>query len=590
MEVLFLAERKKQSLLSGAFVLAVSAVLVKIIGLLYKIPLTALIGEVGRGYFSAAYNIFTPIYAVSMAGLPIAVSGMVSRNMALGRYKQVKKTFGVALSMFSVTGIGGTALLLLLAYPYSFWLINSPETFKCIIAIAPSVFFCCIMSAYRAYYEGLANMVPTAVSQVIEAVAKMVLGLGFAYGVMKYAMNEYQLYGTVFGAAASSSQQAQSLLYPYTASAAILGVSIGTVSGWLYLWVYKKIQGSIFTRTELINSPLAQKSRETAREMISFSMPVMTGSVILNITNFIDNVAVQNRLAAAVARDTSVIKEMYGAALAASETLDKDIGVYLYGVYGAVMDFRSLVPTVTMTLGISAIPVISAAWAVRNKKAVGRTVNSVIRTVMLLALPAGFAMAVLSEPLLSLIYGGTRTANMVKIAAPMLTAYGFATPIMAVSAPVTHMLQAVGRTDVPVKSLMMGATAKIVADYILVGNPQINIYGAPVGSILNGTIVVFYELACLIAETGAVPDLKSVFLKPFLCACVSTITAKLAFSGLKDALSLSSAFSLLISVIAAAVVYILLLTLIKGISGEDLRMIPKGEKIAKRLEKFGLLG
>ena len=268
----------------------------------------------------------------------------------------------------------------------------------------------------------------------------------------------------------------------------------------------------------------------------------------------------------------------------------EDIGVYLYGVYGAVMDFRSLVPTVTMTLGVSAIPVISAAWAVRNQKAVGRTVNSVIRTVMLLALPAGFAMAVLSEPLLNLIYGGTRTANMVDIAAPMLTAYGFATPIMAVSAPVTHMLQAVGRTDVPVKSLMMGATAKIVADYILVGNPQINIYGAPVGSILNGVIVVFYELACLIAETGAVPDIKSVFLKPFFCACVSTITAKLAFSGLKDALSLSSAFSLLLSVIAAVAVYILLLTLIKGISGEDLRMIPKGEKIAKRLEKFGLLG
>lgn len=585
-----MAERKKQSLLSGAFVLVVSAVLVKVIGLLYKIPLTALIGEVGRGYFSAAYNIFTPVYAVSMAGLPIAVSGMVSRNMALNKFKQVKKTFRVALSMFAVTGIGGTALLLLLAYPYSFWLINSPETFKCIIAIAPSVFFCCIMSAYRAYYEGLANMVPTAVSQVIEAVAKMALGIGFAYMVMKYGMNEYEITGAVFGTPAADSQQAQSLLYPWTASAAILGVSVGTVSGWLYLWIYKKIQGSIFTRTELINSPLAQKSRETAREMITFSMPVMTGSIILNITSFLDNVAVQNRLAAAVVRDTAVIKEMYGAALSASGTLDKDISVYLYGVYGAVMDFRSLVPTITMTLGISAIPVISAAWAINNKKAVRRTINSVIRTVMLVALPAGFAMAVLSEPILRLIYGGTRTVNMVEIAAPMLTAFGFATPIMAVSGPVTHMLQAVGRTDVPVKSLMMGATVKIVADYILVGNPQINIYGAPVGAILNGIIVVFYELACLVAETGAMPDIKSVFLKPFFCACMSTLTAKLTFSNLTDFAFLPSAINLLISVLAAAAVYLTLLVFVKGISGEDLRMLPKGEKIAKRLEKFGLLG
>lgn len=212
--MLFLAERRKQSLLSGAVVLAVSAIVVKVMGLIYKIPLTALIGEVGRGYFSAAYNIFTPIYAVSMAGLPVAVTGMVSRNMALGRYKQTKKIFGAALAMFSFTGIAGTALLLLLAYPYSFWLIRSPETFKSIVMIAPSVLFCCVMAAYRAYFEGLGNMIPTALSEVVESFTKMGFGILLAFLVMRCGMESFNSSGTVFGAQAASGRKPKASSFP----------------------------------------------------------------------------------------------------------------------------------------------------------------------------------------------------------------------------------------------------------------------------------------------------------------------------------------------------------------------------------------
>lgn len=589
-----MAERKKQSLFSGAFVLVVSTVIVKAVGLLYKIPLTALIGEVGRGYFSAAYNIFTPIYAISMAGLPVAVSRMVSRDCALGRYKQARKTFHSALGIFTLTGAAGTLLLWLLAYPYSFWFIRSPETLVSAAAIAPSVFFCCLMAAYRGYYEGLSNMTPTAVSQVIEAVAKMVLGLVFAYVVMQYGIEQFSSGQNVFGRAAADKAQALSFIYPYTAAAAICGVTAGTFIGWIYLALIHRIKGDGFSRTELVNSPLARKTKDTVSEMLRLSFPVVASSLILNITNLIDSVTVQNRLAAAVARDIDTVKQMYSAALSASGTLDKDIGIYLYGVYGAVMDFKMLIPTITMTLGISALPVISAAWAVKNKRSIQKTIASVFKSSMLIALPAGFGMAVLSEALLSVIYGSTRSRNLVEIASPILSFYGVFTPVMALSAPITNMLQAVGRTDVPVRSLFLGALVKIVVDYILVGEPTVNIYGAPIGSVVCYVIVAAYEMSALLKETGVKLPLMNIFIKPFICSVFSTAAAYFTHKKLTDLLPASGGVGTLICVLAAVfsacAVYGTLLLLTRTVSAEDISILPKGEKIVKALEKCRVLG
>ena len=145
-----MASEKKQSLLNGAIVLVIATALVKVIGAIYKIPLTGIIGAEGRGYFASAYNIYTPIYAISMAGLPVAVSRLVSKNYALGRYRDVKQVYKVTLPAYFLLGVAGTALLLLISYPYTSmdWAlsINSPKTLMSLIMIAPSILFCCVVS------------------------------------------------------------------------------------------------------------------------------------------------------------------------------------------------------------------------------------------------------------------------------------------------------------------------------------------------------------------------------------------------------------------------------------------------------------
>ena len=159
---------KKQTMLNGALILMIATAIGSIIGALYKLPLTALIGEVGRGYFASAYQIYVPIYAISMAGLPVAVSKLVSEYIASNRYRDALNVKKIAGRMFLITGIAGTLLLMILAFPYSLWICEKTQTVWSILAIAPSIFFCCLMSTYRGYYEGSRNMIPTAVTELIE--------------------------------------------------------------------------------------------------------------------------------------------------------------------------------------------------------------------------------------------------------------------------------------------------------------------------------------------------------------------------------------------------------------------------------------
>ena len=138
-----------------------------------------MIGTVGRGLFDSAYSLYVPVYTVAMAGLPVAVSAIVSKNVALGKYRDVKQVFKVTFPLFLGLGVIGTAFLMLFANYYVTTIALSPLSVYAVFCIAPCVLFCCIMSTYRGYYEGLSNMYPTAISQVIESLGKLVFGLVF---------------------------------------------------------------------------------------------------------------------------------------------------------------------------------------------------------------------------------------------------------------------------------------------------------------------------------------------------------------------------------------------------------------------------
>ena len=587
-------QRKSQTLLNGALILSIATVIIKVIGVIYKIPLSNMIGTVGRGLFDSAYSLYVPIYTISMAGLPVAISNMVSKAMALGRYRDVKVIHKVAKRLFLIVGILGTLAMLILTYPYALSAKNM-DIIPAVLVITPSILFCCIMSSYRGYYNGLSNMTPTAFSQVLEALGKLIFGLVCAKWAINYGLSRFEQGLTVFGQTVANETEALSAIYPYAAAGATAGVTLGTVIGVIYLVIMHKVKGDRISKTELASAPKPEKSGVIAKKMFKFAIPVALSSLVFSITNLIDSITIQNRLEHVVLNNLDLIREMYSTELVG--ILDADIKNFLYGAYSLSLDFRNLIPSITMTLGISAIPALSAAWAVKNKREIKISIESVMRVTMLVAMPCGVGMGVLAQPILAAFYGSGEAASGVSIAAPVLTVYGFTIFLMALSQPMTNMLQALDKTKIPLISLSIGAVVKLVANCIFVTIPSINVNGAIIGTVLCYVVIVAINFLAIVKTTKVRINLVSVFVKPIFCGILCGVGAYTSF-GLCNRFipdfslaghDLKNILCLGIGIGFGALIYVISMLLVKGISKDDVNMLPKGEKIAKILAKYGFI-
>lgn len=201
----------KQSFLHGALILMVAIALVKIIGALFKIPLSWILTPVGNGYFANAYSLYFPIFSLATAGFPIAISRLVSENSARGRYRDIRQIHTVSIKIFLILGIIAFSVMFFGAKPYVQYAVsNNPDNaLPAIYALAPAVFFNSLMAIYRGYYEGLRNMYPTAISEILEALSKLVFGLAGAFIVIQMGMQEYAATGKVYGIARASEDYAK---------------------------------------------------------------------------------------------------------------------------------------------------------------------------------------------------------------------------------------------------------------------------------------------------------------------------------------------------------------------------------------------
>ena len=572
-------KNSSQSFLEGALILVVATVIVKVIGAVFKIPLGNLLEEEGFAYFSVAYNIFTPLYSLAMAGLPVAVARMVSEQYTKGNFRDVKKILRVSTAAFTFTGAIGSIIMLACAWPYSHKIVETPAAFLSIVCLSPCVFLCCMMSSRRGYYEGLKNMYPTAISQVIEAVTKLVLGLLLAWLVMFIGTSQFEANQTVFGTYCATPKEAYSIIYPFASAAAILGITISALAGALYLHVRYKLRGDSITNEQLLSAPPAQSGKQILRSLCSIAIPVSLGTLATTLTSFIDSTSILNRLNYVMEKAPQTIISMYpGIQEAATEIPD-----YIYGAYSYGISIFNLVPTITTAFALSALPSVTAAWTLKDNSNTKRSIESVLRITSLVAFPAGIGISVLAKPILSLLYPD-RTLG-VEIAAPALSLLGIGVIFVALLTPINSMLQAVGRADIPVKLMLIGGAIKIVTNFILVSVPEINVKGAPVGTILCYLFLFISSMIALSNRIDTTPSIKSTFIKPFGCAAVCGIAAAGSYYVLN--LIWTSRLNTLISIIFAVIIYAICLLISKTLTKDDVNMLPKGKKIAKILEKKG---
>lgn len=587
-----MAERKKQSLLDGAMVLSMAVVVVKIISVFFKIYMTYAISFEGRAYYATAYNIYTPIYSIALAGLPTAVSRMVAEYSAKGRFKDVRMLMRASNQLFVIMGIVCTVLVLLLAYPYALS-VNMLNAIPAILTLAPSMFFCCVMSSYRGYYQGMRNMTPSAMSQIYEAAGKLIFGF-VAINLVTAGVIPFLDRIPVLCNIVSDTVSA------YAAAGAIAGVTIGSVLSFLYLYIRYRSKKDGITEAELLSSPESLPAKKLRKQLITLSVPMATSAIVSNVTTLIDNWTVQNRLQYVLDAFPSLFSgEFSDIVQTLGFTATTELKDYLFGAYDTVLEFKNLVPTFTITLGLSALPVLREMWMNRDSKGIKSSIESVIRMTLMIAFPAGIGLAVLSDDVLSLFYGlSEKNALAIDHIAPVLVIYGLTVFLLALEQPLVSMLQAVSKEKVPIVAIACGAVVKIIVNFVLVGLPSINMKGAAIGSFACNLTIDVICLYSLLKATNVRLNWMSTVLKPLFCSMCAGVTAGGVNAVFEKLLGGFEGVSVLngdnlaccFGVVAAVAVYAITLLLSKTLPKDDIKMLPKGEKIAKVLEKYKLIG
>lgn len=580
--------RKRQSFLRGALVLTAGMAVVKVLGALFKVPLTYVVGEYGMGLFSVAYHFFGPVFSLATVGFPIAVSRLVSENSSLGRWNDVRQVKRVAMPMFLALGACGMTVMVLLAPLYCRWVTGAAYALAPMLALAPAVLLACATSVYRGYYEGLGNMVPTACSQVLEAVVKLGLGLAAAGAAVSLTQREYASRGTVLGFTPADSDQAMFLTLSMGAAGAVLGVTAGSLLALLYLALRFHFHGDGTVPRLYLQSPEARSPKETRKRLWTITLPIALGSLATNVAGLIDATFLQSCIGDVLRQSPERLLAVYQGQLpdAYLENLQA-IPTYLYGCYTLAMTIYLLVPGITQALGTSALPAVTAAWARGNKKELRGRMETVVRVTALFCFPAGIGVTALAEPITRLLYGDGQSTSVI---AESLALLGIASLAAAMSGPLSSMLQAVGRADLPVKLLLAAMAIKLGANWLLCGIPEVNILGASVGTLLCYLFLVVCQFRCLRKAAGVSLSTVTIFFRPLACALVCGGGARFVYDFLRPLLpggQLGEGLSLLAGTILGAVLYFGGLLMLRGIRKRDLQSLPNGQKIAKMLEKQG---
>lgn len=540
----------KQKYISSAFILMVSTVVVKIISAVYKIPLTAYIGAAGRGCFSVAYNLCMPIHALTMGAFPIALSKLVSTYNAKGDYLKIKAVKKASGRLFFIVGTAGMMIMILAAEPYAKGVASSPKSLYTILALAPSVLFSCLAASKRAFAEGYLDMKPTALSQVIEALFKMVFGLLFARLSMSYLYDSYCKSGAVLGIPAAGEEDALSQIYPLTAACAMLGVTLASIASWIFSAVYTNSRYNSFPAGKI-------DVREGMNELVMFSLPLVGATAVQSIANFIDTASIQYSLTLV---DKAALSLQYNIS-------GDDVYTYLYGIYSAALDFKNLVPGIVMSLGVTAVPAVSAAYESSTERFTA-LMNSILKYTSVLACAGGGVLSLFSGDILSLFYGSSNS-DIAENGSSLLFLFGVTMLPCCIASTAVYCVQSLGYSKQIILPFLVSAVARCTLNLLLVSRAEINILASAVSNFAGFLIIAVWSILILKKKINCRVSILNVFVKPIICTSVVYFAVKIireaVFTGLSDF------WSFALSLLIYGVILAFLLILLKIISLSELK-------------------
>ena len=533
-----MAEPKKQSFLHGAALLAMATAVVKLIGAFYKIPLKMIIGDQGYGYFITAYDVYNVLLLISTAGLPVAMSRLISQASALGNQNQVRKVYRTARAIFLGLGIV-SSLFMILA---SKWLANNvlmqPNAAYAIACLGPCALFMGIISTFRGFFQGHGNMAPTSASQVLEAFIKLLVGLGLAFLLT-------MRYNSV----------------PLAAGGAILGVTCGCLVSAIFL--YTKFRPAYRQLPASQDASLSYGA--TAKALLAIAVPITIGSAGLQLLTVIE-------------------QKLYMGQLLNTLGLSQDTADTMKGIYSMTMTIYNMPCAFIVPIAISVIPAIASALTLKEDSTVRETEESAARVAGLISLPCSVGLCLLARPIMALL--GGYTDEKLELATSLMTVLGLCVFLYAIIQYTNALLQAHGFAHLPVVNMLLAGITKLAVVYILVGNPSLGILGAPIGSVLSYTAIAALNLLSIRRVVPQKPALLKNLLRPLLPAALMGASVWFVRFLLERILGADGSRVLLCGVpIAVGIaVYVLGIALFKTVKKEDCMLLPKGEKLVKLLK------
>ena len=608
------SKNTSKTFVKGAMIMTVSMVVVKLLGMFYKVFLYNMYANydeiagfsmrtVGNGLLSNAYEVYTPLFALATAGFPIAVSRLIAESIAQKRYRDVDVIYKTSKKFFLVMGVVCFALMIGISFIYV-QMINQPLSIYAMMTLAPSVLIGCLVSIYRGYYEGQRNMFPSAASEVVEMFVKVITGLTLGYLVMKSGSDELLSKGTVFGRAYESNTVAMEQLLAYSVAAAIAGIALGSLVSFLFLRIYYSRHKFSVSDEMMRDSVDARTQNETFRILIKTAIPIIISAFIVNVSTTIDSIVIQNVLyntsqsnpEGLIAQFGTEYQDMIRSMIFPAEGEKINIHTSLWGCFAAALPLLQLVTTVTQVFGTSALPNVTTAYTSGDKHELKQSMETVLKMTMMFTIPAGLSMFAIARPIITLLYGVGFESD---VETSILRVMGFSCIAVAASTPVMSMLQSIGKISYPLILSCISMVIKIATNFLFVSMVELNVTGAAFGTLVSFTFVFIVGMYLLIRHSKVKPNLINTMLKPFIGSVICAATAFGVYMGVDflvdtvtgNALSprASALIAVIPAVIIAVLVYIIALMLLRTFSREEIEMLPKGKNVVTILEKVHLM-
>ena len=534
---------KKKNYVEGAAILAVTLVIVKILGFLFKIPLANILDDRALADFNVSYNVYALLLTISTSGVPVAISRLISESNSLGRVNQAKRVFSVSMPAFCI--IGAVCALVTIVFSRQiadFMLTEGAGPSIALLGLA--VFFCCVVSVYRGYSQGHEDMVPTSVSQVVEVVFKLVFGLGLSIVFVKFGMNSDMVAaGAIAGA--------------------VIGVGINIP---LLAWFKKRAEKkNSYNLVETDKSVMSRK--DTLKEIFRITIPMTLSSSLLSIITLIDTKVVRSQLANSLGLSPAAVDAEYG-------------------VFSKAHYIFNLPSSLIVSISVSIVPAIAAAVAIKKYHDSAEVMSTGLKIMNLFALPMGVGMCVLANPIYNVFYWDGRANGPL-----VLSIMGIASYFVCFQLVSTALVQASGFEKIALFSMPAGSLIKMFINWKLVGMPQFGILGAPISTLVCYLLISLFNMIGLMRKVPEKPKLGPAFIKPLICsgvmgACAWGVYGLLTKIGGGYLISgrLPMAIALCISIVIAVIVYGVMVIFTGTLTRADMQLVPKGDKIANILK------